>query len=1148
MAGISLIQPNGAGLLNAAGEDHPLPVTVEVDLICHLGTVGVMTTTWRWSLTKPQNSTATLSSTTSAGPSFVPDIDGGAYSISLEDIDENIYVLDISVGTVAIPGDGGSSIQITYSSYSAVRAAAFGASTPPSAFMVMGRVESGDGGGGNFIYLADSTASDDDGTILIDGDGHVFQRVYNGPVDARWFGMKDDARVVSDGNMALGSAVLTSGTAVFTEDDVGKAISVRDARVGQTLTGTVATTSGSRQLLGTSTKFVDELWLDAAIKVNGIDYLFDETLTGTVATTDGSQTLSGTGTKFLTELWVGAHITVQEVRYAVLSIANDTTATLAIDAVKDTTGITAIIRPDQTHALLSSAAGATASGLSLVGPRRALVTTVSSWQSATQVTLSLAASAATDLNAAFVCLGTDSTDGLAAAIAGFDHVSVANGSYLLTGGADLNRERVCVELMKGAKLYTAAPIYINNKSCNLLGKAYGNDFTFLGLKQPNVLWCGDPGRPIVRLTETNWASSAHVEGIMADANEAEGMTGYLLGKNGMDCSGLTINSVTAVDCFIGMNVRSGAQQNLFRGLWLTKRDSTTPNKGVGLLINGDGLVGTAAVTESWFVGGSIQSYRTAVQIGGPYGAGPAVIYVRDMGVAGLPPDHACAVRIYNGGTYGISGFYVENFPVNEGGDGVENHAIEIGAPGTVCEKVTINDMYLAGFHDCFAGYGWNGLTIHSNFIDIAGVGTVDNQSRAFGNYGGGALRRSGKWMPQAKVAPAPANRSFATELDDDTGFTFVFGDNEDSSNVPFPALDIPGRFHADTIDGLKTIAGTSIITGTSSYDSGAIVTALGGTGAQFSWKTPTGQYFSAQSELGLFMYTPDATSGTVSIPLNFYMRSAYWDGAQHQDLPISLRQFLDNRSATWKARVEFRNEKVADAFGAGIVSGWGFTESNELYLGPTDASLPLPISPSFAMALSASPEGSKVAVPGSIRTRTDGRVYSKTSGSSDTGWTCIFDGNGSITRTVRGQPWFSDSTEWAIDEDGNVTTTVATETYAYFALEVPHGSTITRVAFSVDPAAHANLPASMPQISLRDVLYDGTVTVSGPASDGSGSAGAYSAYHLVELGGLSVVVDNVNNRYVIKIRSEFGVDAASGMKILDVYVDTTPATPDRGAA
>jgi len=232
MAGVQLYQPGGAGTLNAAGAQHPAPVDIEVGLLCQLSLVGASTTTYRWTLTKPGGSSSVLSSTTSSGPSFLPDVEGGSYSIHLFDINENEYILDIVTPTSGGGGGGGGggSIGSTYASYAAVRAVAAISAPAASAIMVACRETDNDGAGGIFAYdAADTTSADNDGTILVGNAGERYKRIFSGSLDIRWFGGKADA-LGSGGtdNTAALAAALAVGKSIYFPSGSGLAYRFAD--------------------------------------------------------------------------------------------------------------------------------------------------------------------------------------------------------------------------------------------------------------------------------------------------------------------------------------------------------------------------------------------------------------------------------------------------------------------------------------------------------------------------------------------------------------------------------------------------------------------------------------------------------------------------------------------------------------------------------------------------------------------------------------------------------------------------------------------------------------------------------------------------------------------------------------------------------
>lgn len=103
--GIKLIQE---GVTLAAGTSvHPPPIAVDPDFLCFLSFTGT-TTSYDWRLSRPAGSNAVISSATSAGPSFIPDIAGGTFTVTLIDDAQVVYTLDIQQASSSpIPGTGG---------------------------------------------------------------------------------------------------------------------------------------------------------------------------------------------------------------------------------------------------------------------------------------------------------------------------------------------------------------------------------------------------------------------------------------------------------------------------------------------------------------------------------------------------------------------------------------------------------------------------------------------------------------------------------------------------------------------------------------------------------------------------------------------------------------------------------------------------------------------------------------------------------------------------------------------------------------------------------------------------------------------------------------------------------------------------------
>ena len=427
MAGIQLYQPNGAGTLNAEGAQHPSPVSIENNLVCQLSLVGASTRTYRWSLSKPAESASTLSSLSSAGPSFVPDVDGGAYSITLTDINENVYVLDIVAATVSNPGNGGgTTVQVTLNSYADVRAATFGASAPPASFTVKGREDAADGGEGHFIYVPDSALSDNDGTVLEDGDGNVYHRVYSGPIDSRWFGARGDlATSRTDAKIVASSTTLTTNASAFTADDVGKLIQIAVPAPGTQGAGTLAFTASSNAVVGTGTSFTTDFYI-------GMTFMVDRA--------DGSQAVQ---------------------LFEVKSVTDDTHLTLTDASLPF-------------HNLTSRNWWTTATW----------TTTIAGYNSATSITLDEASAITQNIGTTLctrICYGPDQSDAIEAAVAALEagqKLEIPAGHYLLSRALEIG------ETGGGKPITVSGAGEIENVSMSLCG---GTDNIVVGAALGTVL-------------------------------------------------------------------------------------------------------------------------------------------------------------------------------------------------------------------------------------------------------------------------------------------------------------------------------------------------------------------------------------------------------------------------------------------------------------------------------------------------------------------------------------------------------------------------------------------------------------------------------------------------------------------------------------
>jgi hypothetical protein len=101
--GVQLTQAGGAGVINAGGTQNPTAFgTVITGAVCILAAVGTVPTTFQWGqAVPPLSTTAQLSTTTGASPTFTPDVPG-LYDITLTDQLGNVYTLQLQVQKTAV--------------------------------------------------------------------------------------------------------------------------------------------------------------------------------------------------------------------------------------------------------------------------------------------------------------------------------------------------------------------------------------------------------------------------------------------------------------------------------------------------------------------------------------------------------------------------------------------------------------------------------------------------------------------------------------------------------------------------------------------------------------------------------------------------------------------------------------------------------------------------------------------------------------------------------------------------------------------------------------------------------------------------------------------------------------------------------------
>ncbi len=219
MSGIKLIQ-NGV-VLATGSSAHPPPITIDVGFFCYLSFVGTPTPqTYSWSLDAPASDPgAVISSATSPGPTFLPQVDGGAYSVTLVDQLGNIYIVDMTAPTVPIDPAAGGIVQ--YVTTIATLRTQTGPATNAT-LVVRCYSTIGDGGGGTFCWDPTSTAADNGGTIIAPtgiATGR-WKRQFSGPLDVLMFGARGDVAHVAGISITGGQNHFTASG--LTAADIGK--------------------------------------------------------------------------------------------------------------------------------------------------------------------------------------------------------------------------------------------------------------------------------------------------------------------------------------------------------------------------------------------------------------------------------------------------------------------------------------------------------------------------------------------------------------------------------------------------------------------------------------------------------------------------------------------------------------------------------------------------------------------------------------------------------------------------------------------------------------------------------------------------------------------------------------------------------------
>ena len=493
----------------------------------------------------------------------------------------------------------------------------------------------GDGGGGIFDDVTGVVSASDDGGMIVQAGGRLFQRRHAGEVDPRHYGMVADGQMAFDAAITAGTNSLSSASSTFV---VGMTVLLPLA-LKNPIPGTWTAVSGSKALAGASSPNAEEnAWENMPVSFLGHADTGKATsqLTGTVAYTSGSGAWVGTGTKFLTETHIGAILWVRGGTNSssahhplcfwrfVTAIADDTHLTVNAPAPNDTFNNFGAIsaakmhwvwRGDATAMASTTAAKAkmlvdpaptfSASGLTVYGLPKPLVAVVSAVSGgghtatlSTNVGGGIPVNADYTLSGALACFGTGNDAAFTSLVANNDHIHIGPavhggqirttsryatrpGIYVFAGsptipGTLTNRH---ISWSHGATLAIGDSFRVNAPACRLEGPSWGQPVGGVGQGtnynyRAHILYMGPPRQPALWIADGSSVTAAGtgVEGLLIQQ-----MCDYP--TNTSDLAYDNTGGVVGIE--LGTRGATGAANNCF-----TVANVTTIDCEDGMLVNG----------------------------------------------------------------------------------------------------------------------------------------------------------------------------------------------------------------------------------------------------------------------------------------------------------------------------------------------------------------------------------------------------------------------------------------------------------------------------------------------------------------------------------------------------------------------------------
>lgn len=156
-------------------------------------------------------------------------------------------------------------------------------------------------------------------------------------------------------------------------------------------------------------------------------------------------------------------------------------------------------------------------------------------------------------------------------------------------------------------------------------------------------------------------------------------------------------------------------------------------------------------------------------------------------------------------------------------------------------------------------------------------------------------------------------------------------------------------------------------------------------------------------------------------------------------------------------------------------------------------------------------------------------------------------------RVQKAAPTTNDPTTWSLQAAGLYMQQIANaKDYVIFALDVPHGATLTEVRAHLKGANGHGLSmpvgADRPDLAVHEIPTDGNSNLVGgvAVTDTSADATAYELKHRIDLTDLSHVIDREQYRYVAVIGSETGGNYIAGLRVYAVDCTYTVDEMDDG--